>query len=169
MNISDRPQFEAMLDELGDIFNISANRLDSAKRNYFHHLDDAPWPKMRRAMHLAIRTKDSFPSIAMLRQLAGLSNTERCQECIGNGRVEHVKGVFLKHFDEEMQSIDLAVELTYGHCRTNYGDSPYIRLWCKEAICEREGWSHLPIRFQTAEQQAEIQIGLAQLGRMDDE
>lgn len=163
MNPNDRPEFEQIIDELADIFPVSANRVDSAKRNYFKHLADLSIERLRRVAVQAIQQLDTFPSIHRLRDLAGRTNAEVCQACAGSGRISHVKAITIDFFEECMQSVEHTIEAVYGHCRKKYDEDPDIRLWAKQALTEHMGWSSLPARFQTDEHRAQIRQGLQQL------
>jgi len=160
MNHNDQPEFERIIDELADIFPVSANRIDSAKRNYFKYLADISIDKMRKVATMAVQHLDAFPTVHRLRDLAGRTNAETCQACAGNSRISQVKALTIDLFQECMQSIPHTIEAVYGHCRAKYDEEPEIRLWAKQAIAEHMGWSTLPDRFQTTEQREKIRQGL---------
>ena len=164
MNLGDRIEFEALIDELTDIFPVSAARIDAAKAHYFKYLSDITLVRMRKVARMAVQQLDAFPTVHRLRELAGVTNTERCQACAGSDRISHVKALTIDFFSECMQSIPHTLEAIYGHCRTSYEESPEIRLYAKQAIAEHLGLSALPARFQTPEQQAATIIALSSLG-----
>ncbi len=152
MSPYDQPELHAMIDKLADVFPVSANRIDAAKRNYFDYLADISIERMRKVVVMAIQQLDVFPSIHRLRELAGVTNADRCQACAGNGRESHVKAVTIDLFEECNRDIGATIEAVHGHCGRLQDDDPDIRLWAKQAIAEHMGWSTLPVRFQSPEQ-----------------
>ena len=160
MNANHRPEFERMIDDLADIFPVSATRIDAAKRHYFEYLADISIDRMRKVKVMAVQQLDAFPSVHRLRDLAGVTNVDACQACAGNDRISHVKRITVDYFEECGRSIRHAVEAVYGHCRAKYEEHPEIRLWAKQAIAEHLGLSTLPYPYQSDEQRERIRQAL---------
>lgn len=160
MNHANRIEFEAMIEEFANVFPTSPSRIESAKRSYFTYLADISIERMRKVAVMACQQLDTFPTIHKLRDLAGVTNVDRCRGCAGSDRISHVKQVTIDYFRECMQSIPHTLEAVYGHCGAKYDDAPEIRRWAKEAIAEEMGWSSLPYKYQSDEQREQIRQGL---------
>jgi hypothetical protein len=163
VNDADHTEFEQLIEEFANVFPTSISRIDSAKRHYFKYLADISMVRMRRVAHMACQQLDTFPTIHRLRDLAGVTNVERCKGCAGSDRISHIKAVTIDYFRECGQSIEFTLEAVYGHCGLKFSEYPEIRLWAKQAIAEEMEWSTLPIRFQDDQQVAHTQIEMAKL------
>jgi hypothetical protein len=158
MHLSERSAFEALIDELADVSQISDGRIDRVKRAYFDHLSDVTLEKIHKSVLLSIRTTDGFPTINRLRTLAGASEDDHCQDCIGSpaSRERHLKQLTEGIYEQSRRDIPLTLELVFSHARTNAELNPQIRTWVKQAIADMEGWSTLPRHLQPDTEQARI-------------
>lgn len=155
MKHADKPQFTMAMDSMRGVFQGADRRLETAIDAYFEHLMDCDLSRVLRAIDLAIRTLDTFPSINKLRTLAGAhDDAQICEQCRVPTQA-HIQEITTKLYEELNHDIPLTLERVYVHAQLSYQDHPKLRLWAKQAIAKIEGWSTLPKRLHTPEQQAE--------------
>lgn len=158
MDRQDQGKFNSMIDELARAFPCSPTRLESLRETYYKHLEEVPFHKIVRAMDLAIKTLDVFPSINKLRGLCNAHDTASdCIECKDmHRRSGHIQSLTQTLYEKSRRDIPGTIEAMYAHCRTTYDEDPRLRTEVKRAIAEMEGWPLVGKHEQTDEERAHV-------------